>query len=102
MLSVYLCICISPLSDSEFLNQLYETWNLYHATRALLNCVRHKFLPTVCVYIYIPLLLLGKGSVEVLILLPGKGCVKDVTVSTNIEATIKELLDSSFSVRSVA
>jgi uncharacterized membrane protein len=45
-----LCVCVSPLLTSEFLNQFFnETWFVYHGTRANLSGVIYKSLPSVCV-----------------------------------------------------
>jgi hypothetical protein len=63
---VYLCVCVFPLLTFEWLNQskLYETWYAYHGTWAHLNGVFHKSLPSVYVSVWVPLLLLGNGSVK--------------------------------------
>jgi hypothetical protein len=61
------CVCVSPLSDFECLNQ--SLWNLvctvFHGTWAHLNGVLHKSLPSVCVSVFVsPLSLLGNGSLN--------------------------------------
>jgi hypothetical protein len=32
MLSVYLCVCVSPYQLSNGCIHIYETWNVYHGT----------------------------------------------------------------------
>jgi hypothetical protein len=60
-----LCVCASPLINSEWLNNLYETWYAFHGTWVNLNGVLHKSLPSVCLSVLTyPLSLLGNGSVK--------------------------------------
>jgi hypothetical protein len=83
------CVCI-PLSTFECLNQ--SSWNLvlYHGTWPHLNGVLHKFLPLVCVSnMCIPLIVSSNGSVNTF-------------PRQRIRAAIEELLDTSFSLRSVS
>jgi hypothetical protein len=43
-------------------NNHYETWYVYHGTRALFNSVVHQCIPSICVSVHALLLLLvGKG-----------------------------------------
>jgi hypothetical protein len=85
-----LCVCVSPYRLLNAWTNLYETWYVWHGTWAHLNCVLHKSLPLVCVCVCrcIPLSLLGNGSVRAL-------------PRQRIHATIEELLDASFSMKSV-
>jgi hypothetical protein len=56
--------CVLPPSTFEWLNH-YETWYVHHGTCARLNGVLHESFPiSLCVYICIPLLLLGSGSIK--------------------------------------
>jgi hypothetical protein len=77
-----LYICVSPPQQlSNFWTDLYETRYVYHGTWTHLNCVLHKSLPSVVrLYMY----------------------GKNVTAATNTHPTIQELLDATFSMRSVS
>jgi hypothetical protein len=79
----------SPHQLLNALTKLYETWYVYHGTCAHFKGVFHKFLPSVCVYICIPLTARQRLG-------------KNVTAAMNTYATIQDLLDASFSVRSVS
>jgi hypothetical protein len=68
---------------------LHETWYVHHATKAHLNGVFYKFLPSVRV------------STSVSPVVATQWLVKNVTAATNTNATI-ELLGMSFSIRSVS
>jgi hypothetical protein len=80
MLSVCLCIPLISYWMAE------PVFMMSSGTWAHLDCVLHKSLPiSLCVYVCIPLRL-----------------SKNVTAATNIHATVEELLDASFSVRSMS
>jgi hypothetical protein len=62
-------LCVSLHYPYRLLNvwtNLYETMYVYHGTRAHLSSVIDKSLPSVCVYMCIPLSLLDKGPVKTL------------------------------------
>jgi hypothetical protein len=80
MLSVCLCVCVSPFSTSKCLNQsLWKFFYVHHGTWAHLNGVLHKPLPLVCasIYVYLPIT-------------AGQQLGKNVTTATNTHATIKK------------
>jgi hypothetical protein len=83
-----LCVCMcspSQLSNASF--NFYETRYVYNGTWTHFNGVLHKSLPSICVCICIALSLLDNGSVN--------------TSRQRLHATIEELLDASFSLRSL-
>jgi hypothetical protein len=69
----------------------YRTLYVYYGTCAHLNCVLHKSFPLVCVSVWVSPPIVARQR-------PGK----NVTAATNTQATIEELLDSSFPMRSVS
>jgi hypothetical protein len=77
-LSVY-----APYQRLNGWTSLYETRYVYHGTWAHLNGVLHKSLISVCLSVY-PTIIARQWL------------GKNVTAATNIHATVKELLDSSF------
>jgi hypothetical protein len=83
--------CVSPPPTYQLLNvwtNPYETWYVYHATWAHINGVLHKSLSWVCMSVCLSLPpLLGSGSVKTF-------------PQQRIYATVEELLDASFSMRS--
>jgi hypothetical protein len=85
------CLSMNPPLPSTFehLNHFYETWYVYHGNWTNLNGVLEKPLPPVSVSVCVAhLSLLGNGSVNTF-------------QWQQIQATIEELLDVSFSMRSV-
>jgi hypothetical protein len=68
---------------------LNETWYVYHGTWSHLNGVLHKSLPSVCLYVYPLISLLGNGSVN---RFPRQ----------QIHATVEAVLYASVSVLSVS
>jgi hypothetical protein len=80
------CLCISYILLNVWTN-LYETWYVYHGTWAHLNGVFHKFLPSVCQYVY-PFIVARQWA------------GKNVAAAMNTHKTT-ELLDASISMRSV-
>jgi hypothetical protein len=84
-----LCVCLSPYKLLNAWTNMYEIWYVYHEIWTHLNVVFHKSLRSVCVSVFVfPLLLLGNDSVYTL-------------PRQRIHETIDELLNASFSVRSV-
>jgi hypothetical protein len=86
-----LCVCVSPLSTFEWLNQ--SLWNLVCISWHLSQSQRDTFInpshQSVCLYMYPPIvarLRLGKNF----------------TTATNTQAKIEELLVASFSMPSVS
>jgi hypothetical protein len=79
-------LCISFIN---FWTSLYETWYVYHVTWSHLSGVLHKSLPSVCVFICVSLPLPGNGSVPTF-------------PRQLIHETIEELLNASFSLRSMS
>jgi hypothetical protein len=76
------CVRILPPSPSPTSNgwtSLYETWYVYRGNWAHLNGVLHKTLPSVCVYVYAPIIARQRLG-------------KSITVATNTHATTEELL----------
>jgi hypothetical protein len=86
------CVSVNP-PPNQLMNawtSLSETRYVYHGTWAHLNGVLYKSLPSVCVPVCVSLLsLLGNGSVNTF-------------PRQRIHATIEELLDASFCMRSVS
>jgi hypothetical protein len=50
-----LCIPPPPYHHLSVLTNLHETWYVYHGTRAHLNGVLHKSIPSVCVFVCVSL-----------------------------------------------
>jgi hypothetical protein len=67
---MFLYVCVSPYELSNAWTNFYKIWyvyvRVYRGTWTHLNSVRNKSLPSVCVWICIPLSLLGNGSVKML------------------------------------
>jgi hypothetical protein len=88
MLSVRLWICSYQISNAW--TNLYETWHVHHGTGAHLKSAFHKSLPSICVCMCIPTIVARQRL------------GKHVTAEKNTHAIIEELLDASFSLRSVS
>jgi hypothetical protein len=84
-------VCVSPYQFLNAWTNLYETRYVYHGTWAHLNGVLHTSFPLVilCLYVYPPSVTREQLG-------------ENVTAATNIQTTIEELLDASFSKRSVS
>jgi hypothetical protein len=98
-------VCVSPLSTFQCLNQ--SLWKLvytvYHGTWAHLNGVLHKSFSSVCVSVCVSLLSLqGNGSVKCIPPFGASIGSVDTFPRQRIHTTIEELLDASFSMRSVS
>jgi hypothetical protein len=60
-------VCVSVYTHYQLFNvwtSLHETWYAYHGTWAHVNGILHKSHPSVCVYMCIPLPLLGNGQAK--------------------------------------
>jgi hypothetical protein len=84
MLSV--CLHIAPINLLNNSTTLYETWYVYHGTRAHLDGVLHKFFPSFCVSVYeSPIVARQRLG-------------KNIATATNTHAAIEEVFKTSFSV----
>jgi hypothetical protein len=63
--------------------------NVFRGTKAHLNGVLHKSLPSGSVYVFLPVVAMQRLR-------------KNVTTATNTHATVEELLDESFSMASMS
>jgi hypothetical protein len=69
---------------------IYESRYVYHGTWAHLSCVLHKFLPSVCVYVYRSVVTMSKGVIRLAkqnFKLPGK-------VGTSSHVLLRNLANS--------
>jgi hypothetical protein len=94
---VAVCLCILSFKLLNAWTNLYETWNVYHSTWALLNGRIKKIPPiSLCLCMCILLSFLGNGSVKKPID-PRQRLGRNFTALLNTHATIEELLEASFS-----
>jgi hypothetical protein len=78
LLSVY-ASCPHQLMNAW--TNLYENWYVYNGNRAHLSSVLHKSFPSVCLYVYSPVVARQRLG-------------KNVTAAVNTHATTEELLDA--------
>jgi hypothetical protein len=96
----FVCMSVSPLTSNNFsmAEPIFMRLGMYIMTPELISMVYFKSLPSLCVYMCIPLSFSGDGSVKIPLSLLGNGSVR-----TNIHIKQqKKLLDASCSIWSIS